>query len=123
MIRYLMHRHLPKPVHRSSLFRNMKHIAVLAPFVIVACATQPGPVKRQMIGLLEKFDRWDYNGDGQLGLSELKEAEELSGLPKADILAFYDTNRNGRISLAEAEAGMSRLEEARETVREIKERP
>ena len=101
----------------------MKHIAVLAPFVIVACATQPGPVKRQMIGLLEKFDRWDYNGDGQLGLFELKEAEELSGLPKADILAFYDTNRNGRISLAEAQAGMSRLEEARETVREIKERP
>lgn len=101
----------------------MKHIAILAPFVLLACATQPGRVKRQMVGLLEKFDRWDYNGDGQLELSELNEAEELSGLPKADILAFYDTNRNGRISLNEAQAGMARLEEAHETLREIKDRP
>ena len=75
-----------------------------------------------MIGLLEKFDRWDYNGDGQLTLSELKEAEELSGLPAAEILAFYDTGKNERISLAEAEAGMSRIDEAKLTVKEIKKR-
>lgn len=101
----------------------MKHIPVLATFALAACATQPGPVKRQMVGLLEKFDRWDYNGDGQLALSELKEAEQLSGLPAADILSFYDTGKNGRISLAEVQAGMSRLDEARETVQEIKARP
>lgn len=101
----------------------MKPYAALPIIALAACAPQPGPVKRQMIGLLEKFDRWDYNGDGQLSLSELKEAEELSGLPAADILAFYDTGRNGRISLAEAEAGMSRLEEAKVTVKEIKGRP
>jgi len=47
----------------------------------------------------------------------------LSGLPAADILAFYDTGKNGRISLAEAEAGMTRLDEAKVTVKEIKERP
>ena len=76
-----------------------------------------------MIGLLEKFDRWDFNGDGQLTLSELKDAEELSGLPAADILAFYDSGKNGRISLVEAQAGMYRLEEAKVTVKEIKKRP
>lgn len=101
----------------------MKHILALSIIVLAACAPQPGPVKRQMIGLLEKFDRWDYNGDGQLALSELKEAEELSGLPAADILAFYDTGKNGKISFAEAQAGMSRLDEAKLTVKEIKDRP
>jgi hypothetical protein len=101
----------------------MKPYAALPIIALAACAPQPGPVKRQMIGLLEKFDRWDYNGDGQLSLSELKEAEELSGLPAADILAFYDTGKNGRISLAEAEAGMSRLDEAKVTVKEINGRP
>lgn len=101
----------------------MKQIPFFATFALAACAPQPGPVKRQMVGLLEKFDRWDYNGDGQLALSELKEAEQLSGLSAADILGFYDAGKNGRISLAEAQAGMSRLDEARETVQEIKDRP
>jgi Ca2+-binding EF-hand superfamily protein len=99
----------------------MKHFAILTFAALAACATQPGPVKRQMIGLLEKFDRWDYNGDGQLSESELKEAEELSGMPAAEIIRFYDTSGNQRISLAEAQAGMSRLGEARETVKEIEE--
>lgn len=101
----------------------MKSFATLAIIALAACAPQHGPVKRQMIGLLEKFDRWDYNGDGRLSLSELKEAEEISGLPAEDILAFYDTGKNGTISFAEAQAGMSRLDEARATVKEIKDRP
>ncbi len=101
----------------------MKYLIALPIVALVACAPQHGTVKRQMIGLLEKFDRWDYNGDGQLTLSELKEAEELSGLPAADILAFYDTGKNGKISFAEAQAGMARLDEARVVVREIKDRP
>ena len=101
----------------------MKHFAALSIIALAACAPHPGPVKRQMIGLLEKFDRWDYNGDGQLTLSELKEAEELSGLSSADILSFYDTGKNGRISFAEAEAGISRHDEAQVIVKDIKERP
>ena len=101
----------------------MKYFVALPIIALAACAPHHGPVKRQMIGLLEKFDRWDYNGDGQLSLSEIKEAEELSGLPAADILAFYDTGKNGRISFAEAEAGMSRLDEAKVVVKEIKDRP
>lgn len=101
----------------------MKYLIALPILALMACAPQHGPVKRQMIGLLEKFDRWDYNGDGQLALSELKEAEELSGLPSADILSFYDTGKNGKISYAEAQAGMSRLDEAKVVVKEIKDRP
>lgn len=101
----------------------MKYFVALLIIAFAACSPHHGPVKRQMIGLLEKFDRWDYNGDGQLSLSEIKEAEELSGLPAADILAFYDTGMNGRISFAEAEVGMSRLDEAKVVVKEIKDRP
>lgn len=101
----------------------MKQTAILAAFALAACSQHPGPVKRQMVGLLEKFDRWDYNGDGQLSESELQEAEQLSGLPTKDVIDFYDTNKDRRISLKEAQAGMSRLEEARKTVEEIKDRP
>lgn len=81
---------------------------------LAACAQHP--VKRQMVGLLEKFDRWDYNGDGQLTASELKDAERLSGLPVDEIIGFYDTDKDGRISFREAQAGMSREGEAREVV-------
>lgn len=97
----------------------MKHIALLCTAGLLACAPHPGAVKRQMIGLLEKFDRWDYNGDGQLVASELGDAEKLSGLPVPEIIGFYDTGKDGRISFGEAQAGISRLDEARETVKKL----
>ncbi len=65
-----------------------------------------------MIGLLEKFDRWDEDGDGNLTASELKPAEAMSGYPTARILEFYDTNHSGGISLREAQAGFKRVDEA-----------
>jgi Ca2+-binding EF-hand superfamily protein len=65
-----------------------------------------------MIGLLEKFDRYDENGDGQLRLSELKQAEERTGQPAAEILAFYDTDKSGGITLREAQNAYSRVDEA-----------
>jgi Ca2+-binding EF-hand superfamily protein len=102
---------------------QMKQITgLLTMIALAACVPQHSSVNRQMIGLLEKFDRWDYNGNGQLDRSELKEAETLSGIEASDIVAFYDTGKNGTISLAEAEAGLSRLEEARLTVSEIENR-
>lgn len=107
-------------IQRDSI---MKYLTTLPFICVAACAPQSSPVKRQMVGLLEKFDRWDYNGDGQLALSELEEAEELSGLPAAEILVFYDTGKNRRISYVEAEAGMSRLDEANAIVEAIKKRP
>lgn len=86
--------------------------------VVCSCASGPGPVKRQMVGLTEKFDRWDYNGDGQLGTSELVEAERLSGYTAAEIIRFYDTGGDGLISLRETQDGMSRLGEAQEIAEE-----
>lgn len=71
-----------------------------------------------MIGLLEKFDRFDENGDGQLTLSELKQAEELTGRPAAAILAFYDADKSGGISLREAQNAYSRVAEAEALAKE-----
>lgn len=96
----------------------MKLPSLFLTLALVSCARGPGPVvpetrvERQIIGLLGKFDRYDYNGDGQLQLSELKTAEERTGQPTAEILAFYDTDQSGGISLREAQAGYSRVDEA-----------
>ena len=70
-----------------------------------------------MIGLLQKFDRWDYNGDGYLTASELKPAQKASGHKPAEILEFYDTNKDGRISLREAQAAYSRSSEAEQLIK------
>ncbi|MFU8892774.1 MAG: hypothetical protein ACNA8L_04010 [Luteolibacter sp.] len=91
----------------------------LAALAVISCASPSTDripetrIERQMIGLLEKFDRWDYNGDGRLTLDELGEASQASGIPAQDILAFYDTNQDGGISLAEAQAAYQRRVEQR----------
>jgi hypothetical protein len=92
----------------------------ILPFILAlsSCASGPGPitpqtpVERQMIGLLEKFDRWDEDGNGKLTASELKDAEKRSGHSPAKIIGFYDTNGDQAITLREAQAGFSRVEEA-----------
>lgn len=89
-------------------------IALLALLSLVACAPSPGPVKRKMIGLIQKFDLLDLNGDGQLSESELKDVAQVSGISAPEIVEFYDTSGNGTISLVEAQAGVSRVDEARE---------
>jgi hypothetical protein len=96
----------------------MKMMMVLVAVVVSACAPGPGPVNRKMIGLIEKFDRWDYDGSSRLSAKELKEAEELSGYSAEQIIDFYDTNRDGQISLREAENGLSRLDEAEQVVKD-----
>ena len=99
----------------------MKRIAtvVIALLGIASCAPSPGPIKRKMVGLLEKFDRWDYNGDGQLSKSELKDAEQIGGFSADEIIRFYDTGGDGRISFSEAQSGMSRVDEAREVAERL----
>jgi len=98
-------------------------VAVLA----IGCASQPAPplaefsdtvVERKMIGFIEKFDRWDENGDGLLTIDELGEAERVAGMPAREILAFYDTNRDGGISLAEAQAAYARSDDAERRVKQ-----
>lgn len=88
--------------------------------LLVACSPPAGPgpvvpkspVERKMIGLLEKFDRWDDDGSGELDRAEL--AAGLAGTEHQPdrVIAFYDINGNGRISLREAQAGFARAEEA-----------
>ena len=97
----------------------MKTILIPVSIALLSCAPNPGPIKRQMVGLLEKFDRWDYNGNGHLEKSELKESALLSQFTEAEIIDFYDTGKDGRISFAEAKAGMSRVGEAREVAAQL----
>ncbi len=75
-------------------------------------------MQRQMVGLLEKFDRWDYNGDGYLSKKEISQGiASLKGKPQqvnytaAEVMEFYDTNKDGKISLSEAQAGYRRSHE------------
>lgn len=96
----------------------MKFLSLPLFAVCVSCSSAPGPitpttpVERQMIGLLQKFDRWDENGDGELTEIELKPTEQVTGQPASKVISFYDTDGDGRISLKEAQQGLSRSSEA-----------
>ncbi len=97
----------------------MKPLSLALALLSISCAARSGPgpvtpetrVERQMIGLLEKFDRWDLNGDGYLTASELGPSEQITGRKPAEVIKFYDTNNDGKISLREAQAGYSRADE------------
>lgn len=71
-----------------------------------------------MVGLTEKFDRWDENGNGQLSSSELQQAEQISGVPAAKIIDFYDANGDGMISLRESQHAISRVDEAKALIKD-----
>lgn len=96
--------------------RKLSFLALSA--FIVSCSRGPGPVtpvtktERQMIGLLQKFDRWDENGDGKLTAKELRRAKKITGHSPKEIIAFYDENGDKEISLKEAQQGLSRFDEA-----------
>jgi Ca2+-binding EF-hand superfamily protein len=73
---------------------------------------------------LEKFDRWDDNGDGQLTETELNHGiNRFKGTPmKVDytgkeVIDFYDTNKDGRVTLREAQAGYARSGEAEQIIK------
>ena len=65
-----------------------------------------------MLGLMEKFDRWDYDGDGELsvreidaGIAGIKGSSKAVTYKGADVVKYYDVDGNNRISLREAQAG------------------
>lgn len=96
----------------------MKFSVLLIALVGSACVSGPGPVvpqtkvERQMVGLLEKFDRYDLDGNGELDSKELLAAQKSTGHPPAEIIEFYDQDGNGTISLREAQRGFKRTDEA-----------
>lgn len=81
-------------------------------------------MQRQMVGLMEKFDRWDDNGDGELSKKEVNQGiRSLKGKPQqvkyraAEVMGFFDTDKSGRISLAEAQDGYRRSHEEGAAIR------
>ncbi|MCW1884309.1 EF-hand domain-containing protein [Luteolibacter flavescens] len=88
---------------------------VLLPFLFSACATIDEHTEaahgRKMMSLLEKFDRFDYNGDGVLTRKEIEQGitEAGAGTTKPDpeeldaMMKHYDTNKDGKITRWEAE--------------------
>lgn len=95
-------------------------ILLAAATLLAACATSttaPAPgspeAKRlQAHGLVEKFDRFDYNGDGFLSRTEIAEGirdHQIEGVPNPDeVIRSVDTNGDGRISLGEAQTAAAR---------------
>jgi Ca2+-binding EF-hand superfamily protein len=102
----------------SQLQSVMKLLSLSVFLAVISCSSGLGPVvpktrtQRKMISLLEKFDRWDLNGDGYLSAGELKAPMENAGYSVQEIIDFYDTNKDGKISLSEAQAGYARSADA-----------
>ena len=90
----------------------MKALTALAAILLVSCAGN-GPGRSgandrfQDIAILQKFDLWDYNGDGYLSEKEVtdgvKDRDSQIAEPPVEIIKHFDRNGDGRISLAEAE--------------------
>lgn len=99
----------------------MKILPVLSAILCCACthnsvpAEPTTPVERQMLGLLQKFDLWDEDGDGELDQAEIARGlEERGSTYKPEgVIDFYDTSGNGKISLREAQAGFKRSNEVK----------
>ena len=66
------------------------------------------PIHRKMFGLVEKFDRFDTDGDGYLSRKELEAGVNSMGPDRLTkdqydrVMIVYDTNKDGKISLKEA---------------------
>ena len=104
----------------------MKLLSVPLIFAFASCASGPGPVtpenrtERQMLGLLEKFDRWDDDGNGELTVKEVDHGiNRFKGTPMKvnytgkQVVDFYDTDHSGAVSLREAQAGYHRADEVK----------
>jgi hypothetical protein len=84
------------------------------PLLLAACQTDPMDPKvvdRKMIGLQQKFDLIDLDGDGYLTKQEIIGGFDDLGVVNqtpetADaIIAFYDFDGDQRVSLREAQSG------------------
>jgi hypothetical protein len=104
----------------------MKLLSVPLIFTVASCASGPGPVtpenrtERQMLGLLEKFDRWDDDGNGELtvkevdhGINRFKNTPMKVNYTGKQVVDFYDIDHSGAVSLREAQAGYHRADEVK----------
>ena len=94
----------------------MKYLSLL-PFLFVACAHQDphqdphseAAHGRKMMALLEKFDRFDYNGDQHLTRAEIEQGVGETGVQGVNsaeldaLMIHYDVTKDGKISRWEAE--------------------
>jgi hypothetical protein len=103
------------PVSTSFMFLVYLILALFG--LLFGCApapTRPSDRQLQMIGLVQKFDRFDHNGDGYLTRKELEDglrAEGSLSLTPAElnrVMAAYDINHDKRISRHEAQLGADR---------------
>jgi hypothetical protein len=96
-------------------------LSLLAICSVAACSSGTGDAipetrsEKQMLGLMEKFDRWDYNGDGELSTKEISVGiAAVTGTSKAvtyraaDVVKYYDKDGDKTVSLREAQAGYHR---------------
>lgn len=62
-----------------------------------------------MMALIEKFDRFDYNGNGLLTRKEIEQGIHEAGVTGVDqkeldaMMKYYDVNKDGSISRWESE--------------------
>jgi hypothetical protein len=91
---------------------SLRILSLLPFFCMGACVPSTNdvpPIHRKMFGLIEKFDRFDENGDGYLNRLELEKGVNTMGpdrLTKEQydrVMLVYDTNEDRKISLKEAQ--------------------
>lgn len=96
-------------------------LPILAVCSLAACSPGTGDAipetrsEKQMLGLMEKFDRWDYNGDGELsakeinaGITDIKGSSKAVTYKATDVVKYYDKDGDKSVSLREAQAGYHR---------------
>jgi hypothetical protein len=99
-------------------------ITAFAACLVFSCSSGPGTAipntrsEKQMLGLIEKFDRWDHDGNGLLssreidaGLATLKGTSRAVTFDAADVVKHYDQNGDKSVSLREAQSGYQRTTE------------
>jgi len=90
----------------------MKYLSLLS-LLLAACAHQDPHSEaahgRKMMGLLEKFDRFDYNGNNLLTRKEIEQGlqeTDIEGVDSTELdaaMKHYDVTKDGSISRWEAE--------------------
>ena len=94
----------------------MKTSLLFLPVLLAACATSSSPtdpeiVGRKMIGLQQKFDLIDTDGDGYLTRAEIIAGFDDIGVVDQSpetvdaIIDFYDFNKDGKLTLRETQSG------------------